>query len=393
MNPYRRFVFLLISCFVITGCGTISNTSPTPELGVTVCAGNCDFHSVQEAIDAQSTISGSIIKIEDPVLTESGIVISKDITLLGMGVKETIIQGHVNPGEGTQRIFTVPVDVNVTIQGMTIRHGNPIAQPLTGGGIMNLGTLVLEDVIISENHGNAGGGIYNEGTLTLMNSSISNNGSLGGGEKYFECRTGGGIKILTGTVTLINSTIDNNKALGKGGGVHVACKGTLILKNSTISGNYTNESGGGIYLNGTGELINSTISNNSANNVGGVAIDGSGEKDLIRGQLTLTNTIISNNIGRLEGYGISDCNMNEHGTIILNGSNWIGDGTCAAVYSGDPMLGPLTDNGGSTMTHALLPGSPAIDIIPALDCILDLDQRELPRITPCDIGSYEFQNP
>ncbi|MBA4384840.1 MAG: hypothetical protein C0410_08895 [Anaerolinea sp.] len=393
MNPYRFFAILLIICIIITGCGTITNLSPTPELSVTVCASNCDFQSIQEAIDAQSTIPGSIIKIKDPVLTESGIQISKNITILGMGAKKTIIQGHENPEEGTQRIFNIPINNNVSLVGMTIRHGNPKTPPLTGGGIMNLGTLVLEDVIVTENYGSAGGGIYNEGTLTIINSSISNNGSIGGGEKYMECETGGGIKIITGKVTLINSVINNNFARGKGGGVHVACQGTLILQNSTVSGNYTHESGGGIYINGIGEFINSTISENSASNVGGVVVDGSGEKNLVRGQLTLTNTLISNNIGRLEGFGIADCNMNEHGSLVLNGSNWIGDGTCAVVMSGDPLLGPLQDNGGYTVTHSLLPGSLAIDVISAKDCSLNVDQRGEPRLAPCDIGSFEVQNP
>jgi hypothetical protein len=56
-------------------------------------------------------------------------------------------------------------------------------------------------------------------------------------------------------------------------------------------------------------------------------------------------------------------------------------------------LGPLQDNGGPTETHALLPGSVAIDVIPADMCEVDEDQRGEPRPggTMCDVGSFEVQ--
>ncbi len=38
-----------------------------------------------------------------------------------------------------------------------------------------------------------------------------------------------------------------------------------------------------------------------------------------------------------------------------------GRGATSDLYVADPMLGPLTNNGGWTETHALLAGSPAID--------------------------------
>ena len=55
------------------------------------------------------------------------------------------------------------------------------------------------------------------------------------------------------------------------------------------------------------------------------------------------------------------------------------------------MLGPLADNGGPTQTHAVLPGSPAIDAIPAGDCVVATDQRGIarPRDSGCDIGAFE----
>jgi len=93
------------------------------------------------------------------------------------------------------------------------------------------------------------------------------------------------------------------------------------------------------------------------------------------------------------------------------GYNLDSDGTCGFSHptdlSGvDPMLGPLQDNGGPTPTHALLPGSPAINAIPVEDCTYDddgdpgtpevpltTDQRGVrrPQGGRCDIGAYERQ--
>jgi hypothetical protein len=58
----------------------------------------------------------------------------------------------------------------------------------------------------------------------------------------------------------------------------------------------------------------------------------------------------------------------------------------------DPLLGPLADNGGGTQTHALLPGSPAIDAGNNATC-LAIDQRGIarPQGAACDIGAVEAQ--
>jgi len=406
MDRRHTFSVLFVIGLIISGCaGTQEETltlPPTPEPAptqtpiptpdITICASGCDFMLIQEAIDAEGTPAGSIIGVVDPVHTEGGILVSKNVVIQGQGVEETIVQAYPSPGEGEQRVFEIPLEISATIRGMTIRHGNPATSPLTGGGVLNYGTLMLEDTVIRDNFGSAGGGIYNEGTLTLLNSTVSDNGSVGGGDAYLECETGGGLKILSGTATLINSTVSNNHAKSKGGGLHVACHGKLILQNSTISSNFATESGGGVYLNGSGEFTNSTIANNSASNVGGVAITG---RDSIeeQGHLRIFNTVISDNIARLGDYGIADCHMEGYAEIIASGNNWIADGTCEAAISGDPLLAPLGDNGGSTLTHGLLPGSPAIDAIPAEACTLTTDQRGEPRLPPCDIGAFEVQTP
>jgi Ca2+-binding RTX toxin-like protein len=67
----------------------------------------------------------------------------------------------------------------------------------------------------------------------------------------------------------------------------------------------------------------------------------------------------------------------------------------AGVQLSDILDPTLADHGGPTLTHALVPGSPALDVIPpAADCP-EADQRGVPRPQDdgCDIGAFEFGPP
>lgn len=196
---------------------------------------------------------------------------------------------------------------------------------------------------------------------------------------------GGGIAHFGYNVSLAiqNSTLSNNVSGYDGGGI--SNSGNLKLYNSTLSGNSASQTGGAIstYY-GVLEFYNSTISGNSASRTGG----GGGIYSNY-GRYAWRNTIISNNVN-------GDCVTN-NGIPADNINNLIEDGSCGAYISGDPMLGPLADNGGETLTHALLPGSPAIDAGDAFTC-RSVDQRYFVRpvdgdgdgISTCDIGAYEY---
>jgi hypothetical protein len=305
---------------------------------------------------------------------------------------------------------------------MTIRHGNP--QPgdadwRCGGGIANKGTLRVENCVVTHNTANDGGGIWSTiGPLTVVNSTISHNvadriaietdRTNPSSSSTWACGSGGGIKLATGgTLTLINSTVSNNEARSHGGGVFVACETVATIINSTISGNLATTWGGGLLSKNEIHLINSTVTDNRAKATcaAGQLADrcpkGRGGGGIyVRAMLHFTNTIIAGNSGGdcvlapPDGYG-----MIEGGQISASVNNLVRDGSCDAAYSGDPSLGPLADNGGDTWTHALLPGSPAIDRIPAISCTLPTDQRwalrpivQTSADMPCDIGAFEVQN-
>jgi hypothetical protein len=205
---------------------------------------------------------------------------------------------------------------------------------------------------------------------------------------------------------LVNSTVSDNEAKSHGGGVFVACNTTAMLTNCTISGNRATTWGGGLYTKNVLHLTHCTVVNNqaraecAAGQMAERCPKGKGGGGVfVRATLHFTNTIMANN-------GKEDCvrgvpgsyGMLGKGKIGANVNNLVGDGSCDATYSGDPLLGPLVNNGGATWTHALLPGSPAIDAVSVLSCTVPTDQRGVPRPivqtssdTPCDIGAFEQQ--
>jgi hypothetical protein len=371
--------------------------TPTAEPSTTVCASGCAFTTLQAAVEAAG--SGDVLGVLDAVHTEQGIVLDKDLTILGQSPDGTIVQGHVEFGEATESVFVIAEGATVTLKDLIIRHGNPETSTESGGGIYNRGTVTLERCVVTENNASAGGGMNNFGSMTLINSSVSNNIADGSGEFYTRCGSGGGIKVEQGPLVLIDSTVSGNRARGDGGGIFVACKGTLESINSTVSGNDAERgSGGGVCIRGAAKLTQSTIANNrAAQTGGGVYIRGSGERGLVRGWLDYSNTIIAGNTTGSK-YCCADCMAGENSTIGVNENNLVEDGSCDALFAGSPLLQPLADNGGDTLTHLLLPDSPAIDAISAISCTLTTDQRGKSRPieissmgTPCDIGALEIQ--
>lgn len=248
-----------------------------------------------------------------------------------------------------------------------------------GGGIYNKGTTTLNSSTVSRNEGYSyAGGINNDGgTLNVTNSTISGN--------YVTTAGGGGIANGPGTMNLTNTTISGNFAGGTGGGISNGNDATATLTNVTISGNYA-YSGGGMWnlFRSTATLTNVTIIGNTALVSGGAL----GNSNDAQTHLHLTNVITANS------KTATNCNFqklpetSDHNLSSDASCNFSLDGTRDNVKM---KFGKLETNGGSTTTHRLLTGNPAIDNGVYVGSIL-LDQRGVtrPRGTAFDVGAVEF---
>lgn len=379
-----------------------------------VCDADC---SLREAVIAANAAAGAdtiIIPSGTYTLTIAGpdddagatgdLDIAGDLTILGAGAAMTVVDGG-----GLDAVFHVVFRIpfyTVTISGITIRNG--ISTSFSqAGGVVNRGNLTVNDSVITSN---AGTGISSvEGPVTINNTVIMSNTRPSGV---------GGLHSNLGFLTVRNSTIRNNSG-GWGG---VSTDNGFYMINSTVSGNAGTNGPGGMYIVGGGQIINSTISGNTGTEGGGIwtnqglglinstivsnTVTGTGANIFQTGNgggiyffnqsgvVSTTNTLIANN---QSSAGSPDC----AGAVTSQGYNLIGStaGCAFAATTGDKLnvsagVGLLENNGGPTLTHALLPGSPAINGGGATNCPAT-DQRGVRRAQGgiCDIGAFEFEEP
>jgi hypothetical protein len=288
-----------------------------------------------------------------------------------------------------------------------------------GGCIYSTGNVFLKDSTVSSCLVSSpvrfsilgGGAIYAKGLVSLEKSSVTDSKALGDnvGTGGASASYGGG--IYAHIVDLNRSTVSGNTASSAGGSAGGAILGLKVyahystvsgnqartgagiyarrayLADSTVSGNHTPSDGliGGVYASEVMDVFSCTIAGNTG---GGTLAAG-----LFSGYASphLKNTIVADNTTDGIEFDVGTGN----GLAVLGSNNLIlvAKATTAVpgdTISADPLLGPLGDNGGATRTHALLPGSPAID--KGGDTGLSFDQRDLPRVigSKLDIGAVEF---
>ena len=305
----------------------------------------------------------------------------------------------------------------LTLNATTIAD-NQTGDLAYGGGIYNdSGPLTITDSIVTRNSVGRtaiGGGLYNQsGTATVRGSTVAGNatgtnfngGGIGGGigvviveHSTISGNTGGGINTHS-ILQVTDSTVADNTG---GPGI---INGEFLIERSTISANFNPTGvGGGVIQNespSTGVIDNSTIADNTAASGGGVLVGGAGER------LTITQcTIVGNHavgsgggggiyvttgagpLSPIIGHSIVAGNdtaaiftgADVDGTVVSLGSNFIGNGDSSSGWDTaypvegirdhvgtsdeplDPLLGPLQDNGGPTLTRAPLPGSPLLNL-------------------------------
>jgi autotransporter-associated beta strand protein len=299
-------------------------------------------------ITFQSGVTGTI------TLTGPELDITNSMTITGPGASTLTVSGN-----NASRVFSINSGVTASISGLTIANG----KVGKGAGILNGGTLILQNSTLSGNSATAsgGGGIYNSGTLTLQNSTLSGNSAPG---------PGGGIDNYKGTLSLQNCTLWGNTAGVFGGGIEND-QGAATVLNTSLAGNAASSgTGGGIdNFNGTLTLVNSILSGNTANSAANDIYHNAGAGGTVNATNCLFSTTPSTGSGN-----------------TINGTN------TANLFGTNPLLGSLQYNGGTTQTMALSAGSPAIDAGTDVTATVTTDQRGVAREigSKVDIGAYEY---
>lgn len=320
--------------------------------------------SGSDDIEFQPGLHGTIelTVADDNGVGASAIVVSSQITIRGNSSGITIGRSALAID---MRLFRVLPSGDFTFELISLTNGRARGS---------------DGVVAGEDGGEASGGaIYNEGVVHIIQSTLYGNHVLGGnggsGANGGSAR-GGAILNEQGTLTLVNSTLSGN-SVQSGNGV-------------VVPGSF----GGGVFShNGSIVSHNSTITDSSA--LVGRGIYVLAEQGVAN--VDLWSTIIGQadvNIQKREFQAV----FTEDGQLNVTGGNNLirsqGDFQFITVSTDDPLLGPLADNGGPTLTHALAAGSPALSMGDN-SAGLTSDQRGLPfsRVAggAADIGAFELQ--
>jgi len=390
----------LTTDFTFTSRDISSLISALPSISSDIVI-NGNGHSLKRASNAEGDFR---------ILTiDQGTVSLNDITISGGLIT------RANSGAGIVVNSSAVLNMNkVTVSGNRVIPLNENSGG-SAGGILSSGQLTIRNSIITENSAFSGGGIFSSGessSLTIIDSIISKNSANSGPA---------GISIQFGTASISNSTINDNSLVDGVGGsaISVVFTEDFDMENSLVYNNNTSAFGGGMqFINSGGDIINTTISGNTGREGAGIFLSRS-SVNLINSnisfnsntstsedngsihisvadeedKLTLSNTIVSNTAGGNDCWIDSNPNAN-FSPLSADRFNIIEDGSCNTnARAVNPLIGALTDNGGPTLTHELLAGSPAINAGNQSICntLQGTDQRGFPYVQLCDIGPFEFQ--
>lgn len=385
-----RIKILLVLCLVISLAACVPTTHNIPcgdaaaLINAIVSANNNPGYT--HTINLDPSCSYKIDTLDNNTFGNNGLPVI-DSPIVINGNDSTIYR---NPDIGVHfRIFFVTTAGELTLNEVTLAHGYSVdpsdpnnADSNSGGAILNIGSVTVNFSTISNNSASKyGGGIYNQGDLIIDNSTFIENHSASHGAGIYNL---GDLKVDDSTLT--KNTTDTYSST-----IYNIWGGTAEINRSTIS--LTSPWGRGIFNGEDMSIVNSTISHNE-----GSGIDNEGNLTLLHvtiahnqsgitafsGNVDLESSVIALNSG-------ADCSSLMALTQI--GANIDTDGRCGVttVSPNQLLLGPLTNNGGTTETHALLPGSPAIDA--ALGNCPGTDQRGIsrPQGAFCDLGAFESE--
>lgn len=385
----------------------------TSGAAVTIVDGNDAGSVVVIPVGATATIDGVTLR-NGTASTGAGIHNKGTLTLRNSTVTGNLcLDGYGGAGIRSQGSLTL---INSTVSGNSCSGGY-----YGGGGIRSDASTTLIDSTISGNTTNAtpGGGLFAaSGSVQLINTRIENNVT---GAGFF--LSGAGLYVRdAASLSLTNSTVSGNLIAGVFGGLSGVGAGVFVSRTpftasaSTFAGNSASYRAGGIFAyqcNPT-QLRNCTISDNSGTGLVTVgaansaitvlnctiagnasSYDCGGFSHTSPGVAQVRNSIIAGNSGNFGASPDLDGAFQSLGHNLI-GSSLGGTGFTNGVLGdqvgvANPGLAPLANNGGPTLTRALLPGSPAINAGDPL--VFELfDQRGVPRSAgSADVGAFESQ--
>lgn len=342
---------------LLVALGIVAGTAASPALGAEQLCVNTDgsggcFTSIAAALGAgfrNVEIEVAAGVYPEPLLS----IVVRRVTVRGAGAGATVIQGRFDVQNQSTRLVLSDLTVDGPDAGTAIRVGFRARLDLehvevTGAetGIEGIGGRSRATIVESRIHSNGAAGIERVAHLRLLRSLVQDNGSYG----------------------LLQSG-----------------NGAAMVDDCTFSGNADSA----IYLyGGSVKLRGSTV-------VGSSTVDGGAVHVTAGGVLRFETSILTDDAGGTPG--LPDLRIDD--AARSNGFNLVKDPAVGTLPTGrtafdvvgvDPLLGPLQDNGGSTLTHAPAPGSPALEaVVPPRFC-RRVDQRGVSRDpAPCDIGAVE----
>jgi hypothetical protein len=374
VRPYaRRLRFEALESRRVLATFTVTNLNDA----VVIAPGNAPGTLRQAIYDANHTpgadtiefaanLSGSVNLsfVDDTAIGSSALIISSPITIVGNANGITIAR---NAAAGEMRLFRVTAAGNLTLQTISIT-----------GGIARGANASLPD---QDGGLGLGGAIYSEGVLQIMSSTLYANQTIGG--------NGGQQSGLSGT--------------GRGGAIYTN-NSSLVITNSTLSGNSSqsgtgflvvNSFGGATYsVNGSTSIRNSTVTNNAAPAGRGVYV----YVDAVT-TVDIRSSILGQSDTAIPKRDLIIAPAIENPLLTVTGSNNLirsqNDYNYITISTDDPILSPLANNGGATMTHAIVAESPAVNLGNNSQN-LAVDQRGgvYSRVVggAADIGAYELQS-
>jgi VCBS repeat-containing protein len=408
--------------------------------------GDLDVTDTVGNLTIQGSVSGAAVIDADGIDRVFHVLANADLTLrdvvvqggeaeAGGGIlnagRLTVIRSHIRDNHASERGGGIETSSILNVEQSRFvgnRTGDPFNPAIGGlGGAINnsLGNVGIDRTqFIGNTAGLGAGGAINSrsGTVQVDNSTFQGN----------QAGDGGAVATVGGNAFLNASTFTQNQALknlGRGGAVDG--RGEVYIRHSTLHDNSAGQAGaGGAVANGNFmHILNSTISGNTAGisgahnaslgggiyNLGNLNLHfstvvhnvqiGGGISGGIYNHGPSANTRLLSSIVALNGLSTDNApdfggNFTSLGGNVIgkrtgaNGTFLISDRTGTVASPLNPQIGPLADNGGPTLTHALLPGSPAIDrgVVPVGTAVV-ADQRFLPRPggPAHDSGAYEVQ--